>query len=187
VAAGDGAVGAAPVVHDELELDVAGGLAHGLHHLQLAVDADLVHHDVVRAVLDPEAHLARGVGEAVGADAHLEPRVAALDEPQQEEVRDGDRVDLDLLEPAQHLVHLALTFFGQLGVAHGGAVEQVVELDAAAVGLADEALEPFAVDLGQVERRPAPAEVVRGQLPEDLIDRVGLEAVEQGIVKVAGD
>ncbi len=186
VVAGDGAVLAAPVVDDQLQLDLARGLLHRPQHVELAVDADLVDHDAVGAVVDPEAHLSRRVGEAVGADAHPQPRVALLDQAQEEGVGHGDGVDADAVDPLQQLLHLALPLAGELGVLHRRGVEEVVEADALGVGPLHVAGQARAVHLGQVEGGAAAAEVVGGQLAVDLVDRVGRQAIQQFVVEVAG-
>jgi hypothetical protein len=63
--AGDGAILAAPVVHDELQVHALRGLFHRRHGFELAVHPDLGNHDHVRALIDPETHFARGVSEAM--------------------------------------------------------------------------------------------------------------------------
>jgi len=42
-------------------------------------------------------------------------------------------------------------------------------------------------DRRQIERRPAPAEIIRSQLAVYLINRIGRQAIEEPLVKAACD
>jgi len=152
---------------------------------KIPVAGDVVQADTVCTLVHPELGPLHRIdlGEDADTDAEV---VITLDRTQQHGVIESKSGDPDFSQPVQQLADAALARAGVLEVVEAGGVEQVVEIQARPPGEGHVRGQATLAHAGQGEGGAAAPRHIPAQLAIDLMDRIGLDPLQQGGIEVAG-